>query len=299
MRASMAVGRVGGLAVALGIGAAVAVGGAAVCWADDGADTGRADSTRAQQQRQPSARAESTRRGDRSRVAASARLASATTSLPSTPPPPGAPVESPVSWAVAAVARRSATASATASATGNPVLSFFFNQTPVLNPSRTGQDSASVVTGDLNIDDPDSDVEIYTVTRQPVNGTVTVDGNGEYTYTPNPPYNRSGTTDTFEVNVSDADNGFHIHGIGGLINLLTFGLIGDPGHATTSTVTVVVDPRNIAPVGTVSMSAPDPATGRVAGQVVGSDADGDPLTYSGSMTTSKGRVVVAADGTFT
>lgn len=213
---------------------------------------------------------------------------------------PASPVESPLSWAVAAVARRTtnAIASATAAATGNPILTFFFNQTPTLAPTRIGQDSASVVTGDLNINDPDSDVEVYTVEQQPVNGTVTIDTDGKYTYVPDPFYARAGTTDTFTVSVSDAESGFHIHGLGGLLNLLTFGLLGDTGHSSTQTVTVIVDPRNAAPVGTVSIGATDPVNGRVVGRVNGTDADGDPLTFSGSTTTSKGTATVAADGSF-
>lgn len=216
-------------------------------------------------------------------------------------PVPAVPVESPVAWAVAAATTRrtiNAQARATAAATANPIATFFFNQTPTLSPTRIGQDSASVVTGDLNISDPDSDVEVYTVTRAPVNGTVTVDSDGQYTYVPDPYFARAGTTDTFTVSVSDAESGFHLHGIGGLFNLLTFGLLGDSGHASTATVTVVVDPRNEVPVGTVSIGATDPVNGEVVGRVVGSDADGDPLTYAGSTTTSKGAATVAADGSF-
>ena len=189
-------------------------------------------------------------------------------------------------------------AAAKADAAANPVAVLLFNQTPSLHPTRTGQDSASVVTGDLTIDDPDSSVVSYTITGEPARGTVVVDADGRYTYTPYAAYARIGTTDTFTVSVSDAASGFHLHGIGGLLNLLTFGLLGDAGHTGTAIVAVVVDPRNTAPKGTARVADPDPATGTVTGQVSGSDADGDPLTYTGPTATAKGTVSVAADGTF-
>ena len=43
MRASIFVGRVGGLAVALGIGSSVVIGGAGVAWADPGDSTTSVD----------------------------------------------------------------------------------------------------------------------------------------------------------------------------------------------------------------------------------------------------------------
>lgn len=358
MRGSRFVGRVGGLAVALGVGVAIAGGGVGIAWAQPAADTSERDSAgtasagRADTSRTPTVPNGNSRKIGNdppsatkpTRLAAAARVpvvrvdvrdvapaiapmaasgvaavlarvaaAPVMTVAPAlaagvaglTPPAPAVPVETPVAWAVAAATTRrtigaqtQAQARATAAATANPIATFFFNQTPTLSPTRIGQDSASVVTGDLNISDPDSDVEVYTVTKAPVNGTVTVDSDGRYTYVPDPYYARAGTTDTFTVSVSDADSGFHLHGIGGLFNLLTFGLLGDSGHASTATVTVVVDPRNEVPVGTVSIGATDPVNGQVVGRVIGSDADGDPLTYAGSTTTSKGTATVTADGSF-
>ena len=59
-------------------------------------------------------------------------------------------------------------------------------------------------------------------------------------YTPKSGWDGTPYTDTFHVTVSDADNGFHIHGLLGLMNLLSFGLLGDAGHTATATVTVQV-----------------------------------------------------------
>lgn len=60
-----------------------------------------------------------------------------------------------------------------------------------------------------------------------------VNQNGTFEYTPGPDF---AGQDMFDVTVSDAGNGFHLHGFAGLLNLLTFGLIGTSGHKTTETV---------------------------------------------------------------
>jgi len=61
---------------------------------------------------------------------------------------------------------------------------------------------------------------------------------------------------------------------------------------------VAIAPANTAPTGSAVVGAPDAASGVVAGTVIGVDADGDPLSYSGSGVTSKGEVVVASSGGF-
>lgn len=61
------------------------------------------------------------------------------------------------------------------------------------------------------------------------------------TYTPPPGWDgATPLADRFTVTASDADGGFHIHGVAGLINLLSFGLLGDAGHTATGTLTVNV-----------------------------------------------------------
>ena len=306
MRAANGAGRTGSVLVALGAGALIA---AAPAWAaPDGAarpesagpdSTARADASRVQ----PGARnhgtvAESRRRGavtrgDPKPVVAVALPAAAQTRASASLRPAGAHT------ATAARAAAQTSAAARANAAADPIAELFFNHTPTLNPTRTGQDSQSVVTGDLNIDDPDSTAVTYTVTEAPARGSVAVDDDGRFTYTPDAAYARIGTTDAFTVSVSDAASGFHLHGLAGLLNLLSFGLFGAAGHTTATRVTVVVDPRNTAPVAAVATGGPDPVTGVVTGTVLGSDADGDPLTYAGPTATAKGTVSVAVDGTFT
>lgn len=111
----------------------------------------------------------------------------------------------------------------------------------------TSQSPTGVVIGELNAADADSSTLSYSVVGAPTHGSVSVDGAGRYTYTADPTMAVAGYTDSFTVSVSDAGSGFHLHGLGGLLSMLTFGLLGDPGHARTTTVGVVVAPLGPSP----------------------------------------------------
>lgn len=177
----------------------------------------------------------------------------------------------------------------------------FSNRRATLNPAQSSQASTGAVSGVLNAADPDGDPLTFTVTENPARGVVVVDPDGSYLYTPDRAAAATGAIDSFGVSVSDAGGGFHLHGLSGLINLLTFGLIGDSGHTSAGTVRVTVapfTPTNTAPAGNAVVNSPDPTTGVVTGAVIGSDADGDALTYSGSTTTTKGAVIVTTAGVF-
>ena len=240
------------------------------------------------------------------------------------------PIESPVSWMAAAAASRTlgspraAAVQAISPSTPQPLspagpkavaaaqqptdpfsalfsglAAAFFNQTPTLRPGQSGPSTNGVVSGNLNAVDPDSPALRFTITGKPTRGSATVNQDGTFSYLADPSVAATGTTDTFRVTVSDAASGFQLHGIGGLINLLSFGLIGQPGDSSTSTVTVTVTPFNNLPTGYAIVGRPDPVTGVVRGNVVGSDTDADRLTYSGSAITGKGAVIVTAAGDFT
>ncbi|MGD9620958.1 MAG: Ig-like domain-containing protein [Mycolicibacterium sp.] len=118
----------------------------------------------------------------------------------------------------------------------------FNNQTPTLHPTQTGQDESGVVTGELNAVDPDSPRLTFSVSRNPSHGTVSIDRDGGYTYVTDRALSQTGTVDSFAVTVSDASSGFAIHGLAGLIHLLSFGLFGQRGDSSTKVVTVVVAP---------------------------------------------------------
>lgn len=228
---------------------------------------------------------------------------------------PGSPAESATGWVALAASRRlsnplpaAAVAETvtsgqlwgpTASSTAvNPIIRFLFNQTPIVSGIQTGQGPAGVVTGVISVTDPDSDTFSFTVDGDPRFGSVQIDPTGRYVYTPEFSAVRFGLTDAFTVTVSDAPSGFHIHGLCGLINLLTFGLLGNDGHSATQTVQVTVAPVNTAPTATFAINSPNPDTGVVLGAVVATDADGDPLNYTGAAATARGTLAVAADGSF-
>jgi VCBS repeat-containing protein len=178
----------------------------------------------------------------------------------------------------------------------------FNNQTPRLSPTQTGQSPTGVVSGRLNAVDPDSPRLTFTVAEAPASGTAVVGADGSWTYTPNPPTAAAGGLDSFRVTVSDAASGFAIHGLAGLLHLISFGLIGSRGDSSTATVTVTVTAvaiGNNVPTGLASVNTVDPSDGRVSGVVTGSDADGDPLSYTGPGATATGAVTIdAASGVF-
>jgi hypothetical protein len=175
---------------------------------------------------------------------------------------PNGPAESPMAWAVLAATGRGpvrpralpAAAVSTgqtmvAAAAADPIsgffqalAAFFFNQPPGIRATLADQTGSGVITGVLDTNDPDSAPLTFTVTTKPAHGSVVLAPDGSFTYTADPAVGPTGTTDLFRITVSDAGSGFHIHGLGGLIHLLTFGLIGDPGHSATATVSVTVAP---------------------------------------------------------
>ena len=148
------------------------------------------------------------------------------------------------------------------------------------------------VSGQVKATDADGDALTYTLgTTSPAHGTVLVNADGTWTYTPGKDYNGA---DTFTVVVSDGNGG-----------------------TATSTVSIGVTPVNDPPVINDDPTNPDfpgtnydPATGNykattpedtpVSGQVKATDVDGDTLSYTlGGTTPAHGTVVVNADGTWT
>jgi YVTN family beta-propeller protein len=79
----------------------------------------------------------------------------------------------------------------------------FFNTSPTADPAQSLGQSGGVVTGDLHASDPDGNEVTYTVTEQPTHGTVVVNPDGSYTYTPDSDLAHNGGTDHFTVSVDD------------------------------------------------------------------------------------------------
>lgn len=191
-----------------------------------------------------------------------------------------------------------ATPTAAAGTAVDPLTTFLNNVSPQPSAIPAGQTPAGVVSGALAANDLDSPVVGFALARPPARGSVTVTGTGQYAYTADPTLAHTGYVDSFGVIANEAGSGFHIHGLGGLINMLTFGLIGVSGHIGSATVTVRVAPFNNAPTATVRIDPPDPVTGVVTGRVIGADTNGDTLTYQGSVP-AMGTVIVGTAGDFT
>jgi len=115
----------------------------------------------------------------------------------------------------------------------SPSDTFFSNQTPTLaydpgdNTVAEGR-----IEGDLHPQDADSPRLRFTATK-PAFGKVAIASDGTFVYTPGATYTGQ---DRFDVTVSDARSGFHFHRSSGLLSLVSFGLLGNSGHRTTETV---------------------------------------------------------------
>ena len=139
-----------------------------------------------------------------------------------------------------------------------------------------------IVAGSVSGTDPDGDPLTYSVAIPAARGSVIVNADGSFTYTPTSQARHAAaapggvTTDSFTISVDD--------GYGG---------------STSVPVSAPIDPSNAAPTATTSIGAPNNYTGIVAGSVSGTDPDGDPLTYSVATPAARGSVIVNADGSFT
>ncbi|PXW30377.1 UNVERIFIED_CONTAM: Zn-dependent metalloprotease [Williamsia faeni] len=190
-----------------------------------------------------------------------------------------------------------AAGTSTTIATTNPIqdLAFAFfrriqtnldNGTPTVTAGEPTQDSDGLIGGTLQISDPDDDPLTVEVIGAPTNGSVSVNPDGIYVFTPNADLASQGGIDSFVVRVTETNADSHAHGFSGLanriINTLTSGRAGlNDGSSATVTVPVTVVPTNHAPtIGTPPYTqTTDTATGVVTGQIVASDDDGDTLTY--------------------
>ena len=281
------IGRIGLLAIALGVGAAIAaaVPGSAV------ADSGEMTTGPAQAPERPTTvrgpghpQVHGLPRPAAVKPANARRSIAPARALPASATPPS---DSPGSRVAAQTGRQSV----------NPVTAFFGNTTPYSTSAQESQSPTGVLTGTVTVVDPDSSAVGSVVTRAPAHGTVTLSG-GQYTYTADPLLAHTGYIDSFAVTVDDSGDGFHIHGLLGLINMLTLGLLGESGHRSTANVTVNVTAFNNAPTATTRITAVDLSSGLVTGRVSGQDVNGDAVTYTGSGATAKGSVTVSNTGEF-
>ena len=129
----------------------------------------------------------------------------------------------------------------------------FVNDSPTFTYDSADNIAANgVITGKATPVDTDSTDFTYTATS-PAEGDVFIDADGTFTFTPNANYDPN-TGASFAVTISDASSDFHIHGLPGLLNLVTFGLIGESGHTHTETIAVsgAMPPPDFQRTGVVS-----------------------------------------------
>jgi VCBS repeat-containing protein len=145
------------------------------------------------------------------------------------------------------------------------------NQAPVATDGILNIDEDTVGTGTVAATDADGDTLTFSKVSDPANGSVTVNADGSYSYTPNANFNG---TDSFSFKANDG--------------------LADSGAGT---VTITINPVNDAPVandGTLTTAEDTLGTGTVTA----TDVDGDTLTFSKATSPSNGSATVNADGSF-
>jgi gliding motility-associated-like protein len=160
---------------------------------------------------------------------------------------------------------------------GSVIVKVIVTVTPVNDvPTGTGDTKTTpentAVNGTVNGADGDGDRLTFSKAADPAHGTVTVNGDGTYTYMPNNKYNGP---DNFTINIADGNGG-----------------------SITVNVDITVIPVNEAPTGTGD-SKTTPENTAVSGTVTGTDGDGDQLTFAKATDPAHGTVTVNSDGTYT
>lgn len=162
------------------------------------------------------------------------------------------------------------------------------NQPPVAMDDSGVGDEDSQITGNVLNDngngvdsDPDGDPLTVSTLASPANGTLTLNANGDYTYTPAADFNGA---DSFTYELSDGNGG-----------------------TDSATVSLTVNPVNDGPVARNDAFAVNQNTA-LNGNVLGTngngadfDPDGDPLTVNTTPTVapSNGQLTLNATGEFT
>ncbi len=146
------------------------------------------------------------------------------------------------------------------------------NDAPIAHTLAISTSEDTAQTGTLSGSDMDSANLTYTKASDPTNGTVAVNANGTFTYTPALNFNG---TDSFTFKASD----------GSL-------------ESTAATVTITVSAVNDAPVAsTLTISTNEDIT--QTGALTATDIDSATLTYAKVSDPANGTVTVNASGTFT
>ena len=140
------------------------------------------------------------------------------------------------------------------------------NQRPAVTSTApvSGPDADGKVTGSVEFSDPDADTLSYAGTGATPKGSVLVNADGSFTYTPNTAARLAAAKVTA---TDDAKQ-----------DVVTITAYDGHGGATSVVVTVPILSKNTAPVATSTLL--DFSNGTVSGKTTGTDVDGDTLTYS-------------------
>lgn len=269
-RCARYVGRVGALAFALGAGVVIAHSPVA------GADTGSPDQKSAstpEQRTQPStsARRDQSTPAPRTPVIAKAQgvdtqrqtVAASTASTASTAAHPALP---------GVRAARSTTLGSTLFAR-RPTLAY--------NAAQNTQSPDGMMTGTLNPAQPDGYALTYSVDRQPTRGSVVVNPNGTFDYTPDSGFATLGGTDTFTVTADDRPgNPWHLHGLQSLF-------APNGGHTATTSVPVLENPG--APLPTSVLGTTD----QLNAEKLATELAGSPIVQLAGLILKAGWVLAA------
>src|SRR6056297_1774442 len=152
----------------------------------------------------------------------------------------------------------------------------YFNDAPVASDDTVSTDEDTDITdGDVSSEASDADGDALTFSvesgDEPENGTVTMNADGTYTYTPSADFNG---TDSFTYTVSD--------GI----------------ETDTATVTVTVNAVNDAPVAQAETESVAEDGAVINGQLTATDVENDNLSYSVQGTAPAG-LTVFTNGSYT
>lgn len=126
----------------------------------------------------------------------------------------------------------------------------FFNSAPTTSydPAKNTESEYGVVSGDLGAADREGDRISYVVTKTPAHGSVVVNPDGTFSYVPDDDFALSGGSDSFTVRAGDqAGNPLHMN---------VAGLLSPGGGSSTQTqVDVQLDPAAAAPSDQLQMEA--------------------------------------------
>ncbi|MCM3629584.1 Ig-like domain-containing protein [Paenibacillus glycanilyticus] len=146
------------------------------------------------------------------------------------------------------------------------------NAAPVAQDGSESTNEDTPVNGAVSATDADNNTLTYTLVTAPVNGTVVMNADGTFTYTPNANYNGTDSF-TFKANDGKADS-------------------------NVATVNLTINAVNDAPTANNSSKITDENIA-VSGTVTGQDVEGTSLTYSLDTVPVNGTVVFNIDGTYT